>query len=121
MTPRHLLPICAAVVCVDVTIDRSAYLDCLNAMFRQAVMPQRPDAAAGAASASPAPANPAPANPALANPALANPAASPAPALGTYNQAAIREMLGTSFGHSVEPARPASPNPAPPRPVSPLR
>jgi hypothetical protein len=111
MTPRHLLPICAAMVCVDVTIDRSAYLDCLNAMFRQAVIPQQSAAAAG----------PALANPALANPAPANPAAAPAPALGTYNQAAIREMLGSSFGHSVEPARPASPNPAPARPVSPLR
>ena len=70
-------------LCVDVRIGDVRYLDCLNEMFRAAVQP--------AGTAGPA----------------SNPAAIPAPAAGTYNQAALREMLGQSFGHSVFPARPA--------------
>jgi hypothetical protein len=36
-------------------------------------------------------------------------ATSPAPAVGTYNQAATRQRLGTSFGRSAIPQRPAAP------------
>jgi hypothetical protein len=36
---------------------------------------------------------------------------SPAPATGTFNQAATRERLGNAFGHSVIPQRPAIPAP----------
>jgi hypothetical protein len=72
----------AGVLCVDVNIDHVAYLDCLNEMFRAASRPGPIDM-------------------------IMNRAAIPAPAAGTYNQAAIREMLGQSFGHSVVPARPA--------------
>jgi hypothetical protein len=78
----------AAVLCVDVRIDQVAYLNCLNEMFRGATKPERNDAPQ-------------------------NPAAMPAPAVGTYNQAAVHEMLGQSFGHSVVPQRPVQP--APPR------
>jgi hypothetical protein len=67
--------------CADVRIDQVQYLDCLNQMFRAASRP-------GTVLAAP------------------NPAAAPAPATGTYNQAALRETLGRSFGHSVVPARP---------------
>jgi hypothetical protein len=77
----------AGLLCVDVKIDQDAYLDCLNEMFRAASRPAQYDAAP-------------------------NPAAAPAPSVGTYNQAAINEMLGQSFGHSVIPARPAQPVPA---------
>ncbi len=77
----------AGVMCVDVHIDQVAYLDCLNEMFHAAAKPPAPIV-------------------------VPNPAAAPAPASGTYNQAAIREMLGQSFGHSVIPARPAPPVPS---------
>jgi hypothetical protein len=76
-----------SMVCADVRIDQVQYLGCLNEMFRAAVKP-------GAITLVP------------------NPAAAPAPAVGTYNQAAVREMLGKSFGHSVVPWRPPSPRPA---------
>jgi hypothetical protein len=75
----------AGVVCVDVRIGESRYLDCLNEMFR------------------------ATAKPAVPGGSMPNPAATPAPAAGVYNQAATREMLGHSFGHSVIPARPPQP------------
>jgi hypothetical protein len=78
--------ILAGALCVDVKIDRTAYLDCLNEMFRAAAAPVRPE---------PAP----------------NPAAAPAPAVGTFNQSALRETLGQAFGHSVVPARPAQASP----------
>ena len=71
-------------VCVDVRIDQDRYLDCLNEMFRTAARPPSIDQ-------------------------QRNPGAIPAPAAGTYNQAAIREILGKSFGHSVVPARPPPP------------
>jgi len=74
-------------LCTDVKIDQVQYLACLNEMFRSA---------ARSATTNLPP----------------NPAAAPAPAVGTYNQAAIREMLGPSFGHSVVPWRPPAANPA---------
>ena len=86
MTRARLLSLgLAGVLCVDVKIDRTAYMDCLNELFRSAAKPPVYDGGA------------------------MNPAAIPAPAAGTYNQAAIREMLGQSFGHSVIPRRPAPP------------
>ncbi len=88
MRARLLSAGLAGVLCVDVKIGQAAYLDCLNEMFRAASKPQEAGLPA------------------------ANPAAMPAPAAGTYNQAAIREMLGQSFGHSVFPARPAAAAPA---------
>jgi hypothetical protein len=72
-------------VCADVRIDQVQYLDCLNEMFR-ATTGHAPKFV------------------------LPNPAAARAPAVGTYNQAAIRETLGRSFGHSVVPARPLPPH-----------
>jgi hypothetical protein len=88
MMRELLLPVgIASVLCVNVQIDQVAYLDCLNEMFRAATRP----GPVGTAS---------------------SPAAMPAPAAGTYNQAAIREMLGQSFGHSVVPARPVLSGPA---------
>jgi hypothetical protein len=39
---------------------------------------------------------------------------SPAPATGTFNQAAEHERLGTAFGHSLIPQRPATLPPVPP-------
>jgi hypothetical protein len=36
-------------------------------------------------------------------------ATSPAPAVGTYNQAGVREHLGSSFGKSAVPQRPSAP------------
>jgi hypothetical protein len=86
MTRARLLALgFAGVLCVDVRIDQSAYLDCLNELFRSAAKPPAHDDI------------------------TMNPAAIPAPAAGTYNQAAIREMLGQSFGHGVIPQRPAPP------------
>jgi hypothetical protein len=95
MTHRLLLPISlAGLLCVDVKIDKTAYLNCLNEMFREA--------------ARPAQLNPRP-----------NPTAAPGPAVGTYNQAATREMLGNSFGHSVIPERPAPSSSARPGALTP--
>ena len=36
-------------------------------------------------------------------------ATSPAPAVGTFNQAAVREHLGSNFGKSAVPQRPPAP------------
>jgi hypothetical protein len=83
----------AGVMCVDVRIDQVAYLNCLNEMFRAASKPVPPGGDLRAVGT--------------------NPAAAPSPSVGVYDQAATREMLGQSFGHSVIPARPAPP--APPR------
>jgi len=90
MRTAVLLSAClAAAVCVDVRIDDAAYLDCLNETFR------------------------AMAKSATTTLPRANPAAIPAPAAGTYNQAATREMLGRSFGHSIIPQRPIQQYPRP--------
>jgi hypothetical protein len=87
MMRELLLPVgIASVLCVNVQIDQVAYLDCLNEMFRAATRPDPVDTAS-------------------------SPVAMPAPAAGTYNQAAIHEMLGKSFGHSVVPARPVPSGP----------
>lgn len=74
----------AGALCVDVKIGQTGYLDCLNEMFRAASKSER-------------------------DKETPNPAAISPQAEGTYNQAAIREMLGQSFGYSVVPARPTSP------------
>ncbi len=77
-----------AVLCVDVRIDQTAYLDCLREMFQATAHP----------------------TPTLGT--QNNPAAAPAPSVGVYNQAAIREMLGGAYGHSVIPQRPQPSAPA---------
>jgi hypothetical protein len=41
-------------------------------------------------------------------------ATSPAPAVGTFNQTAVREHLGSNFGKSAVPQRPSAPVFAPP-------
>jgi hypothetical protein len=76
----------AGVLCVDVRIGDSRYLDCLNEMFKGAAKSPGQDSS------------------------TSNPATIPAPAAGLYNQAATRETLGQSFGHSVIPARPPQPH-----------
>ena len=87
MTRARLLPLgLVAVLCVDVRIDQVAYLDCHNEMFRAASRPRQDEAA----------------------PAASNPATAPSPSVGTYNQAALQEMLGRSLGHSTIPWRPAA-------------
>lgn len=74
-------------LCADVKIDNVRYLDCLNEMFRTAARPGT-------------------------TVELPNPAAAPAASIGMFNQAAVREMLGPNFGHSVVPWRPpAAANP----------
>jgi hypothetical protein len=82
MTRGLLLSIgLAGVLCVDVKIDQAAWISCLNEMFRAASKP-------------------------VSGAAARNLDMIPSPAAGTYNQAATREMLGRSFGHSVFPERP---------------
>jgi hypothetical protein len=71
----------AGLLCVDVRIDQSDYLNCLNEMFRAAAKHSSVVESPGFATSSP-------------------------PATGLYDQAAVRETLGTSFGHSVVPQRP---------------
>ncbi len=72
-----------AQTCVDVRIGSDAYYSCLNQKLAASVPGRR-------SSAHDAPLT----------------ATSPAPAVGTYNQAATRERLGDSFGHSAIPQRP---------------
>jgi hypothetical protein len=73
-------------ICVDVRIDREQFYACLNQELQDLVSASRP-----AAHLTP------------------NPADSPPPTVGTFNQAAIRERMGTAFGHSVVSQRPVSP------------
>lgn len=79
----------AGLVCADVRIGQTAYLDCLNEMFHDAAVPPR----AGVPPNSVPP---------------------PAPAAGIFDRAAIGETLGPAFGHSVFPARPPVPVRGPP-------
>lgn len=78
--------------CVDVRIGDARAYDCLNQRLRDSV-PQRRYSAADAPYAS----------------------NSPPHVVGTFNEAATRQLLGNSFGRSVIPQRPASafggPNP----------
>jgi hypothetical protein len=73
-------------VCVDVRIGTEASYACLNDRLRQVANQSH----------------------FVANPAEVT-VTSPAPAVGTFNQAATAERLGNAFGHSVYPQRPAPP------------
>ena len=76
----------ASPLCVDVRIGQDSYYSCLNAeLSRLAQQSHTP-----------------PAVPSIA-------ATSPAPEVGTYNQAATRQRLGTAFGVSAIPQRPPPP------------
>jgi hypothetical protein len=68
--------------CVDVRIGDERYYDCLNTLLRQSV-PQQP-----------APLPQAPLT-----------ATSPPNAVGTFNEQAVRQMMGNNFGVSVVPQR----------------
>ncbi len=73
--------------CVDVKIGMEQYYDCINRRLQESTR-TRPFTTRDDAPYS---------------------AASPAPAVGGFNQAASREQLGTSFGHSAIPQRPPPP------------
>jgi hypothetical protein len=74
-------------ICVDVLIGSAQQYDCLNQQMQQNVPPRAPSAAD------------------LTTPT----AGSPAPAVGSFNQAATQERLGNNFGKSAFPQRPAPP------------
>jgi hypothetical protein len=72
--------------CVDVRIGTDAYYDCLNGELRNLVPRQR-----------------------LSSRDTPWPATQPANEVGTFSLPAIRERMGTGFGHSVVAQRPAPP------------
>jgi hypothetical protein len=76
----------AAQICVDVRIGQEPFFSCLNEQLRRLA-----DQSHGP----------------VAQPTVT--ATSPAPAVGTYNQAATRERMGTAFGVSAFPQRPPPP------------
>lgn len=73
--------------CVEVRIGNEPTYGCLNAQIERLIPQRRFEAGSD----------------------LPVPANIPAPAAGTFNQAATAEQLGTSFGHSTKPQRPAPP------------
>jgi hypothetical protein len=73
----------ATTSCVDVRIGDERYYNCLNRQLESAIPQKR-------FSTGDAPVD----------------ATMPAPAAGLYDQAATREQLGSSFGHSSHPQRP---------------
>ena len=73
-------------VCVDVRIGQETYYDCLNQKLRR--LAEQSHGAPLESSVT---------------------ATSPAPAVGTYNQAATRERMGNAFGISAFPQRPPPP------------
>ncbi len=78
--------------CIDLRIGEERYYDCLNRLLRESVPGQRLSAAD----------------------APWNATTAPAYAIGGFNQQATRQMLGSSFGTSVVPQRPAAALPPPP-------
>jgi hypothetical protein len=72
----------ATSTCVDAKVGSAESYGCLNRELQKRIPQQRPDAAMGLN------------------------AMAPAPQVGSYNQAAVREHLGTSFGKSAIPQRP---------------
>jgi hypothetical protein len=72
--------------CVDVKIGMEQYYDCVNRQLQDATR-TRPFTSRDAPYS----------------------AASPDPAVNTFNEAATREQLGSSFGHSAIPQRPPPP------------
>lgn len=81
-----------ASTCVDVQIGSDRHYACLNGLLRQSVPQPRASAADTPWSA----------------------ATTPSYAVGGFNQQATRQMLGTNFGRSVVPQRPAESLPASP-------
>jgi hypothetical protein len=87
--PTHAQPAAAgaptdATSCVDVQIGTDRYYSCLNRQWARMVPPTRFSSSADAPYS----------------------ATSPAPQVGTFNQAATAERLGSNFGKSVVPQRP---------------
>jgi hypothetical protein len=77
---------------VDVTIGGERSYACINQQIARTIPPRRFTAGSDM-------------------PVTAN---VPAPAAGTFNQAATAEQLGSAFGHAVQPQRPPPPSyPAP--------
>lgn len=74
----------AADACVDVMIGGESTYSCFNQQIARSIPPRRFSAGSDL-------------------PVGAN---IPAPAAGTFNQAATAEQLGTAFGHSAVPQRP---------------
>ncbi len=81
-SPALAQPAPASDTCVDVRIGDSRAYDCLNRQFERAIPRRRFSAAADAPAA-----------------------AAPATTVGTFNEAATQQRLGTALGHSVEPQR----------------
>jgi hypothetical protein len=77
--------------CVDVRIGTDAYYDCLNGELRNLVPGQR-----------------------LSSRDTPWPATKPANEVGTFSLPAVRERMGTAFGHSVVAQRPPPPVYPPP-------
>jgi hypothetical protein len=74
-------------ICVDVRIGSVQQYDCLNQQLMRQVQQQKPSSeATGTVTAG-----------------------SPAPAVGSFNQAATQERLGSNFGKSAFPQRPPPP------------
>ncbi len=73
--------------CVDVKIGSEQYYNCLNRHLQETTRGQ----------------------PFTARSAAPYSAASPAPEVNSFSQAASKEQLGTSFGHSAIPQRPPKP------------
>jgi hypothetical protein len=73
--------------CVDAKIGSAEAYNCLNRQFQDQVTQQHQGG----------------------NPGATVDARSPAPQVGTYNQAAVREHLGANFGKSTVPQRPPPP------------
>ncbi|WP_158923775.1 hypothetical protein [Acidisphaera sp. S103] len=72
--------------CIDARVGTSWSYNCLNEALRVQAAQQRQGI-----------------------PGISLDATSPAPAVGTFNQAAVREHLGFNFGKSAVPQRPPPP------------
>lgn len=91
----------AAQTCVDVRIGEDRFYDCLNQRLRAAVpgAEARPDAASAAPYSA---------------------AGTPSHAQGLFNEQALRQRLGSAYGHAARPQRPPDPGrPAGPPPLAP--
>lgn len=85
--PAAAQPGATAQSCVDVKIGDAQYYNCLNRQLGESVPGRRfstADAPTGVQA--------------------------PAPSIGLFDRAATAEQLGTSFGHSTVPQRPAPSN-----------
>jgi hypothetical protein len=73
-------------VCVDARVGTASSYNCLNRDLQKQVVIQHQGGAD-----------------------VSIDARSPAPAVGTFNQTAVREHLGSNFGKSAVPQRPSAP------------